>query len=108
MTVPDIDDKTRAREVLARVIQEIIRRQMTAPALFVLETGKPLSFLASQALLFLEPFVQPLLSIKDYEVFALAIEDRHNVEWMIEQLEAAEEGRTPGPGADGADEGQAT
>jgi hypothetical protein len=33
-----------------------------------------------------------LIGIKDYEVFAAALEDRENVEWLLQQLEAAEEG----------------
>jgi len=69
---------------------------MAAPALFVLESAKPLSFVASQALIFFQPIIQTMLSVKDYETFALAIEDRDNIEWMIQQLEAAEEARACG------------
>ena len=95
MTAEDSGDKTRQRQVLAKVVELIVQRRMAAPALFVLESAKPLSFLASQALIFFQPIIQALLSIKDYETFALAIEDRDNLEWMIQQLEAAESGRVP-------------
>ncbi len=92
----DSSDKTRQRQVLAKLVQQIIRRRMAAPALFVLESAKPLSFVASQALIFFQPIIQTMLSVKDYETFALAIEDRDNIEWMIQQLEAAEEARACG------------
>lgn len=91
---PGADDPTRQREVLARVAERLIARRLTAPAIFVLESSRPLSFVASQALVFFQPIVQGLLGVKDYAVFAAAIEDRANIEWLIEKLEAAEEGAT--------------
>lgn len=91
MTTDEDNDKTRQQQVLGKVVEQIVRRRLAAPALFILESAKPLSFLASQALIFFQPIIQTMLSVKDYETFALAIEDRDNVEWMIQQLEAAEE-----------------
>lgn len=85
-------DPARQREVLARVAERLIARRLTAPAIFVLESSRPLSFVASQALVFFQPIVQGLLGVKDYAVFAAAIEDRANIEWLIGELEAAEEG----------------
>ncbi len=83
--------KTQQRKVLARVLRFIIQRRMTAPTLFVLESAKPLSFLAAQSLIVFEPIVRTILPLNDYEVFTAAIEDRDNIEWMIRQLEAVEE-----------------
>ena len=98
-------ERIRQREVLTKVLRLVTERRMTAPALFVLESTKPLSFLASQALIFFEPIVRAMLPLKDYGTFAQAIEDRGNIEWMIQQLEAAEEahawGQDPGSGAGG-------
>ena len=83
--------KTQQRKVLARVLKFIIQRRMTAPALFVLESTKPLSFLAAQSLIVFEPIIRTILPLSDYEVLTAAIEDRENIEWMIQQLEAVEE-----------------
>ena len=99
MTVQDSGEQSQQREVLAKVVELIVRRRMEAPAIFVLESTKPLSFLASQTLIFFQPIIQALLSVKDYETFALAIEDRENIEWMIAQLEAAEAARAWGQSA---------
>lgn len=90
----EVHDPARQREVLARVAERLIARRLTAPAIFVLESSRPLSFVASQALVFFQPVVQGLLGVKDYDVFAAAIEDRANIEWLIGELEAAEEGST--------------
>lgn len=87
----DIYDKDRQREVLAKVAAGLVSRRLTAPAIFALESAMPLTFVASQTLVLLRPFVQALIGIKDYEVFAAALENRENVEWLIQQLEAAEE-----------------
>jgi hypothetical protein len=86
-------DPERQREVLGKVAEGLVARKLTAPAIFVLESSMPLTYVASQALVLLRPFVQAIVGIQDYEVFAAAVEDRGNVEWLIQQLEAAEESR---------------
>ena len=78
------------RKVLARMLRAIIRRRLTAPALFVLESAKPLSFLAAQGLIVLEPLISTVLPRAEYDLFTEAIADRTNLEWMIQQLEAVE------------------
>lgn len=77
--------------------RELKRRRMTAPAIFVLESMMPLTYVASSALVMLRPLVQLVIGIKDYEVFAAALEDRANVEWLLQQLEAAEENKDSAP-----------
>ncbi len=84
---------TKEREILERLAREVAQRGMCAPAIFLLETAKPLSFVASQALLTFEPIIQSILTIRDYEVFVSAMEDRANVEWLIQRLEALEDER---------------
>jgi hypothetical protein len=74
-------------QVLEQVAQELIRRRLTAPAIFALESTRPLSFLASQALLVLGPLVQALLPLPRYQEFCEALEDRRNIDWLITRLE---------------------
>ncbi len=88
------------RRALQKVADKLIDRRLTAPAIFFLESIKPLSFIASQALIFFDPLVQPLLTIKDYRLFAEAVESRDNLEWLIQRLEEAEERGYPEPTAD--------
>lgn len=97
----DIYDRERQREALGKVARELVRRRLTAPAIFTLESMMPLTYVASSALVMLKPLVQMLIGIKDYEVFAAALEDRENVEWLLQQLETAEEdhGRRQDAGA---------
>ena len=63
---------------------------MTVPAIFFLESSKPLAFLGGQLLIFLEPFVQTLFNFRQYQRFALLMEDRENWEKLIRKIEDLE------------------
>jgi len=82
------------RKVLAKVLRAVIKRRLTAPVLFTLESFKPFSFIASQVLIVFGPLVRTFLSVADYDVFISAIQNRDNIAWMIEQLEIIEERQT--------------
>lgn len=95
---PEIDAeeaelRTRQREVLQRLADIVSKRGLATPAIFTLEAGKPLSFIGSQAMLFFEPFIDAFGKSGDYRLAAEGLEDRENIEWLIQQLEHAEEER---------------
>ena len=92
-TKPELTDE----ELLEAVAREIVARRLAAPAIFFLESSKPLSFVASQGLVFLGPFVDAAFSIPNYEGFCRLMEDRANVEKLIQRLEALEEERISRP-----------
>jgi hypothetical protein len=92
MPTSEVDRQAEQREVLTRVAEELTRRRLTTPGIFLLESVKPLSFIFSQALLFTEPVLQPLLQVRDFRLFAEALEDRDNLEFLLQQLEGAQEG----------------
>lgn len=78
-------------EILEAVAGRIVRMGLAVPAVFLLESTKPLSFLGSQLLIFLEPFVQAFLTIRSYQRYARMMEDRQNVERLILRVEALDE-----------------
>jgi len=78
-------------EIIDVVAKRITRMGLGVPAIFFLESSKPLSFLGSQALVFFEPFVKTFFEIKNYERFCLLIEDRNNIEKLIQKIEDYEE-----------------
>jgi hypothetical protein len=80
------------RELLVRVADQLASRRLTTPGIFLLESCKPLSFILSQALIFSEPVIQPLFSIQDFRLFAEALEDRDNIEFLLQELEQEREG----------------
>lgn len=84
------DERARQREVLDGFAREIARRGMCAPAVFLFESVQPLTFVAGQALAFVEPLLKVILDAPDYRVFREAIEDRENVRWLVDRLEELE------------------
>jgi len=61
---------------------------MTVPAILLLESVKPLSFIGSQALYFFEPIVRALFTIPEYERYAAMMERRENIEALLVRIEA--------------------
>lgn len=60
---------------------------MTVPAIFFLESMKPLSFVGSQALHFFEPMVRAFFAVQDYDRFAGMMERRENLEALLVKIE---------------------
>ncbi len=90
-----MDEETQAqRDALGRLADLLSERGLGMVAVFMLETGKPLSFIAGQSMLFFEPFLEAFGSPRDYRLIAEGLENRENVEWVIRRLEVAEEKRS--------------
>ncbi|HXF58246.1 MAG TPA: hypothetical protein VN539_00305 [Candidatus Saccharimonadales bacterium] len=68
-----------------------MRHRMTVPAIFFLESMKPLSFVGSQAMHFFEPFVHAFFPVRDYERFALLMERRENLELLLVKIEGKDD-----------------
>ena len=60
---------------------------MTVPAIFFLESMKPLSFVGSQALHFFEPMVRAFFAVQEYDRFAAMMERRENLEELLVKIE---------------------
>lgn len=78
-------------ELLEAVAERVVRMGLAVPAVFFLESTKPLSFVGSQVLVFLEPFVSAFLTIRNYQRFARLMEDRKNLEKLMQRIEARDE-----------------
>lgn len=78
--------------------------RLTTPAIAFLETHKPLSFIASQSLLVLQPLLTLFLGDASLEDYVMLLEDRSNVDRFICRLEelqgdlGAAEPAVPGEG----------
>ena len=91
----EADEETqKQREALGRLADLVSERRLSMPAIFMLEAGRPLSFVASQAMIFFEPILEAFCSPGDYRLVAEGLESRDNIEWLIQRLEAAEEARS--------------
>lgn len=99
-----VDDFTvEERDLLVRLAKRVAELRMETPAILALETARPVSLIAGQALVFFEPFVQSLFRLSDYRRYAALIERRESIELLMRCIETAVDERdTPRPGADAA------
>jgi len=77
-------------ELLQKIAEAIVLRRMTVPAILFLESSRPLSFLGSQFLYFLEPIVRTFIKGDQYRRVAVLMEDRGNVERLLLAIESQE------------------
>ena len=76
------------REILYKLADFLVKRGLTLPAILTLETVKPLNYIGSQTMVFLEPFVQAVFrDIAKYNTFRRMMEKRDNVERLLQKIE---------------------
>ncbi len=80
----------RQKELLEKIANQIVKRKLTTPAIMFFESVKPLSFIGSQGMVFLQPFVQAFLNRKEYDEITLMMEERENVEKLLCEIERQE------------------
>ena len=83
-------------ELLDRIAAATARWGMTVPAVFLLESSKPLSFVGSQFLHFLSPIAHSVLDARQLDRLAVMLERRETVEELILRIERAEAERSRG------------
>lgn len=77
------------RALLDKLAEAVVARRLTAPALFFLESMKPLGWVGSQALIFFRPIMS--IAIRDggsYDRLTRLLERRGSVELLLRRLEA--------------------
>jgi len=77
------------RAFLDRVADALVRRRLTSPALFFLESMKPLNLVASSAMIVFRPLV--VLALREpgaYDRISRLLEQRGTVELLLRRLEA--------------------
>lgn len=80
----------RKEEILKKIAENIVNRGLTAPAVMFLETIRPMNFISSQIMIFLEPLVLTFFNIKEYREASLIFEERESVEKLISFIEGFE------------------
>ena len=80
-------------QLIERVAQRLVELRMATPAVFMLESTLPLSFVASQAMIVFEPIVQCIFNIAEYRQFQQMMEDRANIDRLMNRIEELEDQR---------------
>jgi len=84
----------RREEVLTKIAQKVVDLRLTPVAVVMLESSKPLSFVGSQLMVFFQPIVTSLFPFRQYDEVAALLEERTNVEALIQKIEKLEDGRS--------------
>ena len=91
MSTPTAQERALAKDSSVELVQtlagRIAQRGLTIPAIVGLELLKPFCFVGSQILLVLEPLLDPWMG-KSGRDYARLLEDRANVERLLEALES--------------------
>ena len=77
--------------LLERVADRVVAMRLEVPAILTLESARPVSVLAGQAMVFFEPMVQALFRLTDYRRFAALVERREALEALTRMIEARAE-----------------
>ena len=83
----EYDDLEADPAVMDAIARKIARIGMTAPAIFFIEMNRPLSFIGSQLMIFLEPFIMAFFDTRKYRQFALLMEDRKNIDKFLDLID---------------------
>ena len=83
----DVSDEQAA--AVAKVAKLVTRFGMTVPAILLLESLRPLSYIGSQIMHVLSPTVVTLLNSVEWDHIARLLEDRRGLDYIIEQIEDA-------------------
>ena len=86
---PEPIDQKRRDELIEAIAERIDQFGMIVPAIFFLEMNKPLSYIGGQAMHFFAPIVGVFFST--FEDYAYFLEDRKNIELLIQKLESLSE-----------------
>jgi hypothetical protein len=80
-------------QLLDRLAERVVAMRLETPAILTLESARPLSVIAGQAMLFFEPFAQALFHYRDYRRLAALIERRDAMETLTRLIEERAEAR---------------
>lgn len=74
-----------------QLADKVIERRLAMPAILFLESVRPLNFIGSQAMLFFQPMLRSLFTLRDYDLIQQALERRETIGYLADILEAKDE-----------------
>jgi hypothetical protein len=88
MALPETDLSPEERDrLIDRIADEVVKRRLETPAILFLEMHRPLQFLSSQALIVFTPLLSVAFRPENLEKLSLLMEDRQNLERLVDRIE---------------------
>lgn len=77
----------RAIELIEKLSNFIAQKRMAAPAIMTIESLRPLARIGSQLMHFLAPFAEIIFNAKEYQEFAVLLENEEYVRLLIKRID---------------------
>ncbi len=77
----------RAVELIEKLSKFIAEKRMAAPAIMTIESLRPLARIGSQLMHFLAPFAEIIFNAKEYQEFAVLLENEEYVRLLIKRID---------------------
>jgi len=77
----------RAIELIEKLSGFIAEKRMAAPAIMTIESLRPLARIGSQLMHFLAPFAEIIFNAKEYQEFAVLLENEEYVRFLIKRID---------------------
>lgn len=77
----------RAIELIEKLSNFIAKKRMAAPAIMTIESLRPLARIGSQLMHFLAPFAEIIFNAKEYQEFAVLLENEEYVRLLIKRID---------------------
>ena len=82
--------KNYEKQLLIKYAKKIVKKKLSVPIIFFLESSKYLTFIGGQALIFFGPLVTIFINEKKYYNFIELLEKKENIEFLICEIEKFE------------------
>jgi len=86
--------KPQEREWLEKLARKVVERGLTAPALLMLESARPLNYVGAHVILFFKPVISLLFAPERCDEVAALLQKRHALKVLIQIIERCEAERT--------------
>lgn len=78
------------KQYLEKTAKFVVSKRMTAPTIFFLESVKPLNYIGSQVMAYLEPIATFIINREIYNDIQQVLEQRDGIEYFLTILEEEE------------------
>ncbi len=90
----DLAIERKTDEFLRRLAKEIVARQMSAPAVLLLESVRPVSPIGNQVMHVIAPLYKSVFESESFDNLSELLSDRRNLEQLIHEIECLEQGES--------------
>ncbi|MBS1257518.1 MAG: hypothetical protein MAG551_00562 [Candidatus Scalindua arabica] len=74
-------------ELIRKLADYVVKRDMSVPAVMLLESVRPLNFVGSQSMVFFKPILSRFFSRYEYDRISNILEKREVVDLLINEIE---------------------